>query len=111
MRLLGMNFKTIWFPISAVLGVINLAAAGYALGLNEPQHAGVHVLVAFAFGAWAWHLRRAPAAGGETQTRIDELEAEVGDLRQSLSEAQERLDFAERLLSQTQDARRVGPDR
>jgi hypothetical protein len=39
------------------------------------------------------------------------LEAEVGDLRRELSEAQERLDFAERLLAQDAEARRVGRER
>jgi hypothetical protein len=36
----------------------------------------------------------------ETSGRLQTLEHEVGTLRQELSEAQERLDFAERLLAQ-----------
>lgn len=42
------------------------------------------------------------AAGGnpETAARLQSLEQEVGGLRQELGEAQERLDFAERLLAQ-----------
>jgi hypothetical protein len=41
-------------------------------------------------------------AGGdpETTTRLQALEQEVGALRQEIVEAQERLDFAERLLAQ-----------
>jgi len=37
------------------------------------------------------------------------LEGEVDTLRQELAEAHERLDFAERVLSQKADARRVDP--
>jgi hypothetical protein len=33
----------------------------------------------------------------------------MGRLRQDLSETQERLDFAERMLAQKPDARRMGP--
>ena len=35
--------------------------------------------------------------------RMQELEGDVQDLRQQLSEAQERLDFAERLLARPKD--------
>ena len=35
--------------------------------------------------------------------RIQELEGDVQDLRQQLAEAQERLDFAERLLARPKD--------
>ena len=37
--------------------------------------------------------------GGEVLERLNELEGEVQDLRHQLTEAQERLDFAERLLA------------
>jgi hypothetical protein len=40
---------------------------------------------------------------------FESLEAEVSRLRDDLSEAQERLDFTERLVVQGQEARRVGP--
>jgi chromosome segregation ATPase len=55
-------------------------------------------------------MRRVPDAG-EDQARLEALEAEMGDLRRELGEAQERLDFAERVLAQGPDARRVGPER
>jgi hypothetical protein len=35
----------------------------------------------------------------------------VTELRRELSEMQERLDFAERLLAQRPESRRVGPER
>ena len=37
--------------------------------------------------------------GGELEPRLEALEFEVSDLRRELSETQERLDFAERLLA------------
>ena len=40
-------------------------------------------------------------------SRVEVLEQEVGSLRKELSEAQERLDFAERLLTRVEEARRV----
>jgi hypothetical protein len=105
-----MTFKpAIWYPIAIVLSVINVAAAWVAAPA-EPWHATIHVGLALAFGVWAQRLR--PGSGGsEFQTRLEALEIEVSKLRQELSETQERLDFAERLLAQRPDARRVGPER
>jgi hypothetical protein len=109
-----MTFKpAIWYPVSVVLSAVNLAAAGFAAGSAEPWHAGAHVALAVAFGAWARRLQKGPS-GSEGQARleaIDALEVEVSDLRQELSEAQERLDFAERLLAQGLESRRVDPHR
>ena len=109
-----MTFKpAIWYPIAAVLSVINLVGAGFAVGQAEPGHAAIHVALAGAFGLWAQRLR--PRRGGrELQPgleALEALEAEVSKLRQELSEAQERLDFAERLLAQGPEARRVDPQR
>ena len=42
---------------------------------------------------------------------LDAVELEVSKLRQELSEAQERLDFTERLLAQGHDPRRADPQR
>lgn len=47
-------------------------------------------------------LRTAP--GGDTIARVDALEQEVQGLREQLSEAQERIDFAERLLARGREA-------
>ena len=100
----------IWYPIAAVLSVINLAAAGFAAGQAEPWHATIHAALAVAFGLWAQRLRQAPR-GSEPQARLEALEAEMGNLRQELSEMQERLDFTERMLAQGPEARRVDPQR
>ena len=109
-----MTFKPgIWYPIAVVLGVMNLVAAGAAFGQAQPLHATVHVALALAFGLWAQRLQQRPG-GSELQDgleALEALEAEVSTLRQELGETQERLDFAERLLAQEAEARRVGPQR
>lgn len=51
---------------------------------------------------------RHDAMGGDVTGRLEALEHEVGSLRQELTEAQERLDFAERMLAQNPSARRLG---
>jgi hypothetical protein len=107
-----MTFKpTIWYPIAVVLSVINLVGVGFAVALAQPWHATTHAALALAFGLWARRLRQGPG-GSELQARLEALEAleaEVSKLRQELSEMHERLDFAERLLAQGPETRRVGP--
>lgn len=44
----------------------------------------------------------------DVSTRLEELERDVHGLQQELSETQERLDFAERLLSTVREERRIG---
>jgi hypothetical protein len=112
-----MRFKSrIWYPIALVLSVINLVAVGFAAGEAEPWHAGIHAALALAFGLWAERLRRRPG-GSEIQAplevveALEAVEADVSQLRQELSEVQERLDFTERMLAQGSEARRVGPER
>jgi len=112
-----MIFKpTIWYPIAVVLSVVNLVAGGFAAGQAEPRHAAVHGVLALACGLWAYRLRRGPS-GSEGEARLEApeamaaLESEMSGLRQDLSETQERLDFAERMLAQRPDPRRVGPER
>jgi hypothetical protein len=112
-----MTFKpATWYPIAVVLSVINLVSAGFAAGQAEPSHGAIHVALALAFGFWARRLRQglggtALPAGHEALAALEALEAEMGKLRQELSETQERLDFAERMLAQGRETRRVGPER
>ena len=106
-----MTFKpAVWYPIALVLTAINLAGAGFAAGTTEPWHATIHAVLALGFGLWAQRLRRAPG-GSDVEARLEALEAEVSRQRRELTDAQERLDFAERLLAQAREARRVGPER
>jgi hypothetical protein len=106
-----MTFKpALWQPIAVVLSAINLVFVGFAAGSAEPWHAGVHASLALAFGLWAQRLRQGPA-GSDLQPRLEALEFEVSNLRRELSETQERLDFAERVLAQRPEPPRVRPDR
>ena len=116
-----MTFKpAIWYPIAVVLSAINLVGVGFAVGPGEVWHAATHAALALAFGLWAQRLRQGPG-GSELQarlegveaevSRLEALEAEVTKLQQQLSEAQERLDFAERLLARGPETRRVDPQR
>ena len=112
-----MTFKpAIWSPIAVVLSVINLVAVGFAAGEPQPWHAAIHAALALAFGLWAQRLRQG-RGGSELQAplevlyALDALDADVSKLRQELSETQERLDFAERLLAQGPETHRVGPQR
>ena len=114
-----MTFKpTIWYPIAVVVSVANLVAAGFALGQAQRSHAMIHAGLALAFGFLAQRLRPRPGGselqgpgGSDLEARLEALEAEVSKLRQELSETQERLDFAERLLALGPEAHRVRPQR
>jgi hypothetical protein len=103
-----MTFKPkIWYPIAAVLALVNVAAVWVAAVPAEPAHATLHAVLGVAFALWAQALRRrikgaeaeALTAGTET------LALDVDDLRQQLAETQERLDFAERVLAQQKSVR------
>ena len=47
----------------------------------------------------------------DTAAHLQALDQEVGTLRREMLETQERLDFAERLLAQGPETRRVEPQR
>ena len=108
-----MTFKpAIWYPIAVVLSVINLVAAGFAAQAAEPLHATTHAALALAFGLWAQRLRlrrggsdlqaRLEALeGGESSEEVQALRNELDTVRRELSELNERVDFAERLLART----------
>jgi len=114
-----MAFKpAIWFPIAVVLSVLNLVGVGFATG---PAHTTIHACARAGVRIMGRPPLRSRLGGSERQARpealeaqvsgLEALEAEVSRLRQEVSEMQERLDFAERLLAQRPDPRRVGPER
>ncbi len=111
-----MRFKpALWHPIAVGLAVINAGAAAFAAAEAEPMHATLHVVLAAAFWLWAQRLRERREqhqvqGGTEILDRIEALEGEVGGMRRELSEAQERLDFAERVLAQQPEQRRIDPE-
>lgn len=68
------------------------------------------------FGMWVTGIGAAIARriGGKAQDadhdqagRIEQLEHDMDELRAQLSETQERVDFAERMLAQVRDAQRL----
>jgi hypothetical protein len=108
-----MTFKPrIWQPIALILSAINLVAVGFAASAAEPWHAASHAALAMAFGWWTLRLGQAGQGAGATalEARVEALEGELGNLRGELGEAQERLDFAERILARVREERRLGPD-
>ncbi len=52
---------------------------------------------------------RPQSPSDDVSARLEALERSVEHLQQELAETQERLDFAERLLSQSREERRIGP--
>ena len=51
---------------------------------------------------------RSESPSADVTARLEALERGVQGLQQELAETQERLDFAERLLSTTREERRIG---
>jgi hypothetical protein len=51
---------------------------------------------------------RPESLSGDVMARLEALEQGVHGLEQDLADTQERLDFAERLLSQAREERRIG---
>lgn len=106
-----MTFKpAIWFPIAAVLSVLNVVAVWFAARPGEPWHAATHAALAVAFGLWAGRLRQG-SQRGEFEAGLEAIELEMSTLRQEVGELQERLDFAERMLAEVPEPRRVDPQR
>ena len=69
----------------------------------------VVAIIAFAAVKIARIRASAPGAGApDVVARLESLEHTVGVLQQDLSETQDRLDFAERVLSQAREERRLG---
>lgn len=100
----------VWYPVATGLSIVNWAGAGFAIAQAEPWHAAIHVGVAVLCGLWAQRLRWS-RGGTDVQAGLEALEIEVSKLRQELTETQERMDFAERLLAQMPETRRVDPPR
>jgi hypothetical protein len=103
----------LWNAVLAVLSAGNLASIWFAAQQGEPWHATIHGALALGFGLWAQGRIRLEEArwrtgaletGNDGETAV--LRDEVGDVRRELSEMQERLDFAERLLSQAREGDR-----
>jgi hypothetical protein len=96
----------IWYPIAALGSFLNVIAVAFAVQPASPWHATIHAALAVGFGVWAQQLRARQRPGvleGATATELSALRDEVEDLRHQLGELEERMDFAERVLSQARD--------
>jgi hypothetical protein len=99
----------IWRPVAWALSVVNIGGAGFHIALEQPQVAFLHLLLAGGAAFWAvrgGRKREAEPLAPGTEERMEQLEAELMHQRQELLEAQERLDFAERLLAQSAERKR-----
>lgn len=98
-----------WYPIAVVGSLVNVAAFAFASGSAEPWHATVHAALATGLAVWAQHLKGKKTATPATliDSDVADLRDEVGDLRRELGELQERMDFAERVLSQARETERL----
>src|SRR5260370_36249088 len=116
---LAMTFKpAIWYPIAAALSIINLVSVALTAGSGQVWHPALHAALALAFGVWAQRLRRGRGAselqgpgGSELGALVEAVPAGGRKPAQGRDGEQERLDFAERLLAQGRETRRVGPER
>ena len=82
------------------------------MGLVVVAAAGILVVVSIIARATI-KIEQVRAAHGERSSadltaRVEELESTVAELRDQLTQAQERLDFAERLLTEARQDRRIG---
>ena len=95
-----MTFKpAIWFPVAVLMSFISLIGVVFAASQLQPELTAIPAALALGLGLWAERLRQ---AGGTSQPRgrLDALEAMVSELRGELNETHERLDVAERLLTE-----------
>ena len=67
---------------------------------------GIPALTVFRIARLRATRLQSPSA--DVTERLDAVEHRVEDLQQELAETQERLDFAERLLSKAREERRIG---
>jgi signal transduction histidine kinase len=106
------NLKTTLLQrLAAVAAVFNVGGLGFAIAVSEPTHAVVHGVLALGFGYWAQRLRSTPASDvAEMRQQLEDQAAALEDTQNTLAshanqllELQERLDFAERVLTQIRD--------
>ncbi len=81
-------------------GPVGHALAEWIRSWATPEHKAMEAQVAVAY---------APKRKGQDAVELAELRADVDALRQRLAEAEERLDFTERMLAKARDPERIGP--
>ena len=102
-----------WIPVAWLLSLGNLAAVWFAAQPAEPWHATTHALLAGLFALGGRHLmfrHRTHALNEHLQEAIDQNEDLLHtfeDMQPRMHELEERVDFAERLLTKYRDADRL----
>ena len=71
--------------------------------------AGLMGLSRTSIGRALAHRIEGGGAGGDADERLVQLEQDMQTVRHELAETQERLDFAERMLTQVREAQRLPP--
>lgn len=101
-----------WRRLAIVASVFNVAGAGFAIAAGEGWHAGIHVTLALAF---AFAAQRLTAGGHRSESAsiqqqldaqadaLEEAQATLARQAAQLAELNERVDFAERVLTQARD--------
>jgi len=106
-----------WRRLAVVASVFNVAGAGFAIAAGEGWHAGIHVSLALGFGFAAQRLGEIDrkAAPDSLQSQLDaqaaaleEAQAMLALQAKQLTELEERVDFAERMLAQARDKQKLG---
>ncbi|MEO8452847.1 MAG: hypothetical protein ABI647_23870 [Gemmatimonadota bacterium] len=102
-----------WIPVAWLLSVTNLAAVWFAARPGEAWHATVHALLEAGLALGARYLmtrRGADAQSEQWQLALDQGEHSqqaMGEMQSRMQELEERLDFAERLLTKQRDGDRL----
>ena len=107
-----MSNHRIWRPVAIVLTILNAGGLIMAVAAGEPMHALGHIVAGVLLARWLRRMRASDGAARlESSSKIEALEDEVDGLRRELTEAQERLDFAERMMAQRPATPRPGLER
>jgi hypothetical protein len=105
------NFRSpVWLRVAGALIAINVGGVAMAAQQTQPVHALVHAVLAAALAAWAQRLRLPRRSSDErvAEPRLELLEAEVSHLQGELSETLQRLEFAEKMMTQKIEAKHSG---
>ena len=106
-----MTIKT-WRRLALLASAFNVAGAGFAIAAGEGWHAGIHVSLALGFGFASQRLGQIDrsAAPNSVQSQVDAQAAALEEAQtllalqaKQLTDLEERVDFAERMLAQARD--------
>ena len=102
-----------WNRVLVLLSAGNLVSVWFVTP-GEPWHATIHAALALGFGLWVQRRMRLQEGPGSadaleqgSEGGIAGLRDDAREMRRELNEVQERLDFAERMLSQAREGDRL----